>query len=222
MLQALLFDLDGTLIDTAGEISDALNITLARHGLPPVAEARVRGWIGDGARALLAQALSHLDAPAHAAQQVWAGFALDYAQCCGTRSQLYPGVRSLLARLRRQGLRLALLTNKEGQFAHRLLAHHDLADAFELIVAGDTLAVKKPHPALVEHVLRAFDLNPEQAMLVGDSVTDVRTARAGGIAVQLVRHGYPQGVLSGDDAPDGFIAHFDDFQPQACARVAIA
>ena len=222
MLKLVLFDLDGTLMDTAPEIADAVNDTLARLKLPPVDDELVRGWIGDGARVLLQRALAHVQAPPLAAAQAWNGFALDYAQRCGSNSRVHDGARALLQRLRAQGLHTALLTNKEAAFAHRLLALHDLTGDFDVIVAGDTLPVKKPHPAVVDHVLQALDVQPHEAMLVGDSVTDVRTARNAGVAAWLVTHGYPQGELAGDDAPDGFIPHFDQFHPQTAARVAIA
>ncbi|MDT7836411.1 HAD-IIIA family hydrolase [Aquabacterium sp. OR-4] len=224
-MKVILFDLDGTLIDTAPELADALNRTLRRAGLPAVDEAAVRGWIGDGARALLAKALSQAGAPPAVALNAWHEFAWDYADCCGSRSTVFEGVRPLLARLRAQGLRLAVLTNKEANFAHRLLARHDLADAFELLVAGDTLSVKKPHPGMVQHALAALQAEPHECLLVGDSLTDLQTARAAGIGIWLVRHGYPQGVFNhppgGPDAPDGVIEHFDDFQPLPAQRVAI-
>jgi phosphoglycolate phosphatase len=212
-LRVILFDLDGTLMDTAPEIVDALNDTLQRLGHAPADEALVRGWIGDGALALLGKALAHVGAPAAAADSAWAGFAIDYAQRCGSRSIVHAGVRPMLQRLRRQGLRQVLLTNKEATFAHRLLDLHGLADAFDLVVAGDTLPVKKPHPGVVSHALGALQVSTAEALLVGDSTTDVRTARAAGVAVWLVRHGYPQGTLAGADAPDGFIEHFDQFLP---------
>lgn len=222
MQDTLLFDLDGTLMDTAPEISDALNDTLRRHRLPELDESLVRSWIGDGARTLLARALAHVGAKPALAQQAWEGFSLDYRQRCGSRSTLFPGAKALLIRLREQGHRLSLLTNKEAEFAHRLLVLHGLADAFELVVAGDTLPVKKPHPDVVEHVLEMLNGQRERCLLVGDSVTDVRCARAAGIAVWLVRHGYPQGELTGEDAPDGFIEHFDRFVPQLGTRVRIS
>ncbi|HNE59482.1 MAG TPA: phosphoglycolate phosphatase [Ottowia sp.] len=215
-MRAVLFDLDGTLMETAPELTDALNDTLRRHDLPAVDEARVRGWIGDGARALLAKAFAHAGATPAAANAAWPGFHRDYSARCGTRSSLFPGARELLARLSKAGIRTALLTNKESAFAHRLLARHDLASAFDLIVAGDTLAVKKPDPGVVMHALQKLHIEPGQALLLGDSLTDVRTARAAGIAVRIVRHGYPQGELAGADAPDAFIDHFDDFDPGAC------
>lgn len=222
MARLVLFDLDGTLVDTAPEITDALNATLATIGRGPVPEAQVRQWIGDGARALLAKALDHLAVPPADAARAWDAFADAYAERCGERSSVHAGVRPLLARLRSQGVRLAVLTNKEGRFAHRVLAAHDLLHAFDLIVAGDTLPVKKPHPDTVGHALATFDLGPGDALLVGDSATDVRTARAAGIPVWLVGHGYPGGALVGDDAPDGFIARFDAFELPAAPRLAIA
>lgn len=222
MPRVILFDLDGTLMDTAPEIADALNDTLRRLGHAPADEALVRGWIGDGALALLGKALAHAGEPAAAVDRAWAGFAIDYQRRCGTRSRVHDGVRALLQRLRRQGLRCVLLTNKEQAFAQRLLALHGLAADFDLVVAGDTLPVKKPHPGVVTHALAVLQADAAQALLVGDSTTDVRTARAAGVAVWLVRHGYPQGTLSGADAPDGFIVHFDHFLPDPPAAACLA
>jgi phosphoglycolate phosphatase len=222
VIRVVLFDLDGTLMETAPELTDALNDTLRRHGLPEVDEVLVRGWVGDGARALLAKAFAHAGAREGAAAAAWSGFAYDYAERCGTRSSLHPGVRRMLARLQAAGIQVALLTNKEAAFAHKLLARHDIVGDFDIVVAGDTLPVKKPDPGVITHVLQALHAEPKDALLVGDSITDVRTARAAGVAVQLVRHGYPQGELSGADAPDAFIEHFDAFDPGACERVTIS
>ena len=221
MLRVILYDLDGTLMETAPEIADAVNDTLRRCGHAPAPPALVRSWIGDGARALLAKALAHVGEPASAVEAAWPAFSNDYAERCGTNSLVHDGVRAMLQRLRDQGLQQVLLTNKEAAFAQRLLVRHQLLADFDLIVAGDTLAVKKPHPGVVQHALAALQARPEEALLVGDSTTDVRTARAAGVAVQLVRHGYPQGSLTGEDAPDGFIAHFDQFNPLAATHLAI-
>jgi len=213
VLRVILFDLDGTLMETAPEIADAVNHTLARRGHAPALEALVRSWIGDGARALLGKALAHAGEPASAVDAAWPAFADDYAAHCGTNSLVHDGVRPMLQRLRGQGLLQVLLTNKETVFTERLLERHQLRGQFDLVVAGDTLPVKKPHPGVVLFALGALKARPDEALLVGDSTTDVRTARAAGVAVHLVRHGYPQGSLSGSDAPDAFIAHFDQFNP---------
>jgi len=220
MLRVILYDLDGTLMETAPEIADAVNATLVRRGHAPAPLDLVRSWIGDGARALLGKALAHAGAPAHRVDEAWDDFHDEYAERCGSNSLVHEGVRPMLQRLRAQGLQQVLLTNKETAFTQRLLVRHQLLSDFDLIVAGDTLMVKKPHPGVVLHALGALQARPDEALLVGDSATDVRTARAAGIAVQLVRHGYPQGSLAGADAPDGFIAHFDLFHPLA-AQVAI-
>ena len=230
MLRAILFDLDGTLMETAPDIADAINDTLQRLGYLPADEDLVRGWIGDGARALLDKALLHAGAAPGAASNAapgaaaaaWPGFAADYARRCGGRSWVHAGVRPMLQRLRQQGLKLVVLTNKEAVFAQRLLQLHDLLTGFDLLVAGDTLPVKKPDPGVVHHALLHLGCGAHEALLVGDSTTDVRTARAAGIPVWLVRHGYPQGSLSGADAPDGFITHFDQFQPLAPDSAASA
>lgn len=210
MLQALLFDLDGTLIDTAPEIAEALNRTLAWLGLPPAAPEVVRGWIGDGARALVGKALGR---PATDAE--WDFFSFEYARACGSSSKLYPGTRAMLERLHAKGFRMAVLTNKESRFAHKLLAMHDITGHFDLLVAGDTLPFKKPDPRVIGHALAALDVPAEEAALIGDSPTDIRTAKAAGVRAWAVRHGYPQHGFD-DDAPDAWVNSFADFDPPLC------
>lgn len=222
MNRCVMFDFDGTLVDTAPEIADAVNDTLLRLGRPLVSEAQVRSWIGHGARMMLARALAAAGIGETQAQAQWEPFRRDYLARCGTRSTVYRGVVEMLERLRASGASLALLTNKESAFAHRVLVKHGLTDHFDAIVAGDTLAVKKPHPDTIHHLLQALGAEPGAALLVGDSVLDVRTARAAGIAVWLVRHGYEQAALEGDDAPDRWIDDFDELVLDAEERVAIA
>lgn len=215
MLRVILFDLDGTLMETAPEIADAINDTLQRRGHAAAPLPLVRSWIGDGAQALLGKALAHAGEPAAAVAEAWAGFAQDYERRCGTNSEVHAGVPAMLQRLRQRDLQLVLLTNKEAAFTQRLLARHGLVLDFDLVVAGDTLPVKKPHPGVVQHALAALHCRPEDAMLVGDSHTDVATARAAGVPVWLVRHGYLHAPLADDQAPDGYIEHFGAFDPQA-------
>jgi phosphoglycolate phosphatase len=208
MLQALLFDLDGTLIDTAPEIADALNRTLRWLGRPAVEPDVVRGWIGDGARALLGKALGH---PAD--DTAWEYFSYEYNRACGTSSKLYPGTRAMLERLHAKGFRMAVLTNKESRFAHKLLSLHDITGHFDLLVAGDTLPFKKPDPRVIGHALAALDVPADEAALIGDSPTDIRTARAAGIRAWAVSHGYPQHGFA-DDEPDAWLTSFADFDPE--------
>jgi phosphoglycolate phosphatase len=227
MIDTYLFDLDGTLIDTAPEIADGVNDTLRRLGHAGVADEQVRGWIGEGTRALLGKALRHVgvsDAmlPTELAR-AWAGFELDYAARCGTRSAPYPGALAALDRIASAGLPMAMVTNKEAAFAHRILVAHGLSAYFDVIVAGDTLAVRKPDAAMVQHALQALGVGAGHAVLVGDSAIDVRTARAAGIPAWIVRHGYHHGELTGDAMPDRFLEHFDELAQasELPARVSI-
>jgi phosphoglycolate phosphatase len=212
-MQAVLFDLDGTLIDTAPDLAAALNLALQRGGLRTASLEQVRGWIGDGTRASLTKAVraagvpdAQIDARVDA---LWPGFQYDYASCCGEHGQVYPGVRRVLERLIGAGIQLGLVTNKEAAFSHRLLVRHDLNTCFDLMVCGDTLPVRKPDPAMLQHALQALQCAPDEALYIGDSALDVRTARAAGVAVWAVTHGYG-GPLRGADAPDRTVDHFDE------------
>lgn len=209
------FDLDGTLVDTAPEIGDAVNDTLRRLALPAVPAGRVIGWIGHGTRELLLQALAHAggESPealrgSEAFTRATLQFDRDYLARCGTRSQPYAGARELLAALRAQGVRTCVVTNKETRFTARVLAAHGLDALLDRVVCGDTLPVKKPDPAGLQSCLQAFATPPERALLVGDSSIDAATARAAGLPVWLLSHGYNMGQPVAACRPDRV---FDDF-----------
>lgn len=211
----IMFDLDGTLIETAPEICDAVNDTLRHFGLEEVGQERVDRWIGHGTRELLIQALAHVrrlsvekvrasdDLPLIAAE-----FDRHYQRRCGTRSHLYPHVREVLLQLRRQGARLAVVTNKEGRYTQTVLAAHDLGPMFDRVVSGDTLATKKPDPAGIQSCLTAFGVPAARALFVGDSSIDVATARNAGVAVWALPYGYNMGEPIESCGPDRVIADF--------------
>jgi phosphoglycolate phosphatase len=208
MPRLILFDLDGTLIDTAPELAAAVNATLTRLGRPPVPLAQVRAWIGRGARELLRQALLHHaidggDTPS--VDTAWSDFERDCTSACGTRSEPYPGVVATLEALQSQGVRLALITNKESVLTQRVLAAHRLTSYFDLIVAGDTLSVRKPDPAVLRHALETFAVEPDDALFIGDSAIDVQTARHAGVPVWAVSYGYDSAALRGAHAPDRLV-----------------
>ncbi|GLS15910.1 MULTISPECIES: phosphoglycolate phosphatase [Hydrogenophaga] len=208
----ILFDLDGTLVETAPEIADAVNDALAHLGRSPVTQRQVDDWIGHGTRELLIQALAHTgqqppDAVRHdpGFADAEAVFARCYEQRCGTRSRLYPRVRETLQALRAAGVRLAVVTNKEARYTRPVLAAHGLADSFDQVISGDTLPVKKPDPMAVDDCLRRFGVGRERTLFVGDSSIDVATARNAGVAVWALPYGYNMGQPIESCDPDRVI-----------------
>jgi phosphoglycolate phosphatase len=216
----VMFDLDGTLVETAPEITDAVNDTLRQFGWAPIDEEQVAHWIGHGTGALLVQAVARAtDTPAAAVRDSERLAAIGtvyehwYAQRCGTRSRLYPQVRETLATLRTQGTRLAIVTNKEQRYTRRVLDAHQLANAFDEVICGDTLSTRKPDPAGVLACLRQFGAKPERSLFVGDSSIDAATARNAGVPVWLLPYGYNMGQPIEQAAPDRVIADFSALTP---------
>jgi len=207
-----MFDLDGTLIDTAPEIADAVNDTLAHCSLAPVRQQQVNDWIGYGTRSLLLQALASVQGRTVQAVQadaalhdIAAVFDRHYQQRCGTRSQPYAHVLPVLQTLAARGVRLAVVTNKEARYTETVLRAHQLQAQFDLVVSGDTLATKKPDPAGVAHCLAHCGVSAEQALFVGDSSIDAATARNAGVAVWLLPYGYNMGQAVEACGPDRVI-----------------
>ena len=208
----VLFDLDGTLIETAPEIMDAVNDTLRHFELAQVTQQQVNDWIGHGTRELLISALAYVqhkpieavrtDAllPAYLAE-----FDVHYQQRCGTRSHLYPQVRETLTALFELGVKLAVVTNKEGRYTTTVLNAHNLMPLLHRVVSGDTMPVKKPNPAGIQSCMEQFGVAPERALFVGDSSIDVATARNAGIAVWALPYGYNMGQPIEACAPDRVI-----------------
>ena len=208
----VMFDLDGTLIETAPEIFDAVNDTLRRFDLPDVTQQQVNDWIGHGTRELLIQALAYTgktnDAAVRASDSlvlIAAEFDKNYQLRCGTRSQLYPKVRETLVALRQRGVKLAVVTNKEGRYTATVLNAHQMMPLFDRVVSGDTLARKKPDPLGIQSCLTEFGVSAARALFVGDSSIDVATARNAGVAVWALPYGYNMGQPIESCSPDRVI-----------------
>lgn len=213
MFDLVMFDLDGTLIETAPEICDAVNDTLHHFKLPAVTQQQVNDWIGHGTRELLIQALAYSRQTEVAAVRSSDSLALTLAEFdqhyqarCGTRSHLYPQVRETLGALRAQGVKLAVVTNKEARYTDTVLNAHQLMPLLDCVVSGDTLPTKKPDAAGVELCLAQFGVPRERALFVGDSSIDVATARNAGVAVWALPYGYNMGQPIAACAPDRVIA----------------
>lgn len=209
----IMFDLDGTLIETAPEIADAVNDTLRRCDLPEVTQQQVNDWIGQGTRELLIQALAYVGQTDVAAvrasdslELIAAEFDRHYQSRCGTRSHLYPQVRETLTALRERGVKLAVVTNKESRYTATVLDAHELMPLFDRVVSGDTLPTKKPDPAGIQSCLAQFGVPGHRALFVGDSSIDVATARNAGVAVWALPYGYNMGQPIEACAPDRVIA----------------
>lgn len=212
----VLFDLDGTLVDTAPDIADAVNAVLRARELPALPEGWVRDRIGNGARALMARAYAEARrlaggrgavATPHALED---DFALRYAACCGQRGMRYPGAMFVLERLRDAGIHRALVTNKERRFTELVLSMHGLRGAFDVEVCGDTLPAQKPDPLPALHCLEKLRVSPAAAVLVGDSDGDVQCAHNAGVAAWAVSYGYNGGKPVALAGPDRLLGSLDE------------
>lgn len=195
--RAVLLDLDGTLLDTAPDLLVAANDMLAELGRPAVDLAAIRAYVGRGlpnlVKRLLAGRLDAADEPAPPPAEALAAFKRHYAKSNGRQTVLFPGVREGLEILRAKGLPLACITNKAEAFTGPLLAQTGLAGFFRVVVSGDTLPRAKPDPMPLIWVCGHFDLKPKDMLFIGDSVNDVKAARAAGCPVFVVPYGYNEG-----------------------------
>lgn len=204
----ILFDLDGTLVDSVPDLAYCIDGMMTQMGRPAWGESRVREWVGNGVerlvkRALIGQLEGEPDSTDYA--QALPLFMDLYSHHNGQRSRLYPGVKTALERLKSAGYTLACVTNKADQFTRPLLQALGIYDYFSLITSGDTLARKKPDPLPLLHSAGQFGLSPADALMVGDSSNDVKAARAAGFAIICVPYGYNHGVDIRLSKPDAVI-----------------
>jgi len=194
--ELVIFDLDGTLIDSVPDIAVAVDAALAELDLAPVGEARVRDWVGNGAARLMHRALTGAmqgEAAAELFERAMHAFNWHYSRRLWQDSHRYPGTRGLLEALRARGIPLACVTNKPERFTTPLLAETGLASYFDLVLAGDSLTAKKPDPLPLLTAMQRFDAAPGETLMVGDSAADVGAARAAGVGVVCLSYGYNHG-----------------------------
>jgi phosphoglycolate phosphatase len=204
---AFLLDLDGTLLDTANDIATAANRMREAFGFGPLEPLVIRNFIGRGINNLVALTMKNVvgELGANSLKVAVAQFERHYADCLADTSSAYPGVLEGLTIFKRKGFKLGCVTNKTMRFVEPLLYKTGLTGYFDLVIAGDTLAEKKPHPLPLQHAAKHFGVNISEVVMVGDSMHDAAAARAAGCPVFIVPYGYNEGQqLRGLDC-DAFI-----------------
>lgn len=184
----IIFDLDGTLVDSVADIRTGVNMVLAEAGYGALGLSQVRSFIGEGAQMLIRQVIEAVGADESLLEDWHRAFLRNYETVMLNDTQPYPGVVDALIALKEKGARLAVCTNKPEMPARRILAATGLAPFFEAIVGGDTLSTRKPSPEPVLHA--AALLGAENAIFVGDSEIDAAAAKATGFAFVLFTEGY--------------------------------
>ncbi|HHB12709.1 MAG TPA: phosphoglycolate phosphatase [Chromatiales bacterium] len=204
----ILIDVDGTLVDSVPDLAHCVDETLRALGLPERGARRVRTWVGNGVERLVKRALTD-DMEAEPDATLYARalplFLECYARNTARRSRLYPGVREGLEALKAERIPLGAVTNKAERFTLPLLQELGIRDYFDIVVSGDTLPRKKPDPAPLLYAARELGAQPEKSLMVGDSRSDVKAARAAGFAIVCVSYGYNHGRDIRLEHPDAVI-----------------
>jgi phosphoglycolate phosphatase len=218
-VRAVLFDLDGTLLDTIEDLAEGANRMLAELGRPLRALHEIHSFVGKGIPHLVRRCMIEGSAASELEiEHAVTCFRRHYAEVNGTQTRIYPGIVDTLDVMRALDLRLACVTNKAEAFTGPLLARMGLDHYFGAVVSGDTLAVKKPDPAVLEHACALLGVASAHALMIGDSANDALAARAAGMPVLLVTYGYSEGVPVESIECDGLIG----CATQALERIAVA
>jgi phosphoglycolate phosphatase len=206
----VVFDLDGTLVDTAPDLIETLNVVFTRDGLPPLDYAAARDMIGGGARRMIESALKlqGRGLTEGVVDRLFADFIVHYGAHIADRSQPFPGLDAALDRLASRGCQFAVCTNKLESLSRLLLEALGLSRRFAAICGQDTFGMQKPDPEILRRTIRAAGGALQRAVMVGDSGTDIATARAAGVPVVAVDFGYSETPVR-ELGPDRVISHFD-------------
>ncbi|MEY3944312.1 MAG: Phosphoglycolate phosphatase [Pseudomonadota bacterium] len=231
--QAAVLDLDGTLVDTLGDFTVALNRSMAEMGWPALAPEWVERAVGKGSEHLIRSVLAHqlsqeavkgvgCACPALTVDayypRVWTAYQQHYRDINGQFAQAYPGVTEGLALLCNQGLRIACVTNKPVAFAQDLLDKLGLADAFAVVFGGDSFERKKPDPLPLLKACEALGSDPVNTLMVGDSVNDAQAANAAGLPLVLMTYGYNHGQDIRQTPALAWLDRLDQIEPCLALR----
>ena len=212
----ILIDVDGTLVDSVPDLAFCVDSMMTQLGREPWGEERVRDWVGNGVERLVRRALTgQLKGEPDEAdfERAYPIFMSLYAENTSKRSVLYPGVRKGIDMLKAAGYKLGCVTNKAAQFTEPLLKDLGVYEDFSIVVSGDTLTKKKPDPDQLLHAAEFFGCDPANALMIGDSVSDVAAARAAGFQIVCLSYGYNHGVDIHEAGPDAVIETLDQIYP---------
>jgi phosphoglycolate phosphatase len=201
----IMIDVDGTLVDSVPDLAYCIDEMMQKLGLQKWGETKVRHWVGNGVPKLVERALTgELEGrPIKEVFDIAYPIFLDlYEDNSAERSYLYDGVREGLDYLKSQRYQLGCVTNKSEQFTHPLLKALGIFSDFKIIISGDTLAKRKPDPMPLLYCAERFNLKPEECLMLGDSVSDVKAARAAGFDIICMSYGYNHGNDIADENPD--------------------
>ena len=201
----IMIDVDGTLVDSVPDLAYCVDETMKAVGRETWGEAQVRHWVGNGVPKLVERSLTgELEGAVDQAafDQAYPIFLDLYAENTSGRSCLYDGVREGIDYLKSQGYTLGCVTNKAEQFTHPLLKDLGVFDEFEIVISGDTLEKKKPDPLPLLHAAKHFGVEPSEALMLGDSISDVKASRAAGFDIICMSYGYNHGDDIRDANPD--------------------
>jgi phosphoglycolate phosphatase len=213
----IMLDLDGTLVDSVPDLTVAVDQMLEAVGKPEAGDAKIRTWVGNGAHALVARALSDsMDYPAglqdtteyHKAYQLFLHY---YEASNGVTACTYPGVKEALARWRQKGIKLAVVTNKPMQFTTPLIEGVGIAHLFDFVSGGDSLPRRKPEPDQLLDIMAKAGVSAAESLMVGDSSNDIDAAHAAGVAALAVPYGYNHGRPVEECSPDQIVESLDSF-----------
>jgi len=207
-VKMVLIDVDGTLVDSVPDLAYCVDEMMKQLDMPLRGETNVRNWVGNGVERLVRRALTNsLDGEPddELFARAYPIFLDLYAENTSKRSILYPGVKEGIAFLKSAGYKLGCVTNKAAQFTEPLLKDLGIFDEFNIVISGDTLPQKKPDPTPLLHAANFFDVKAEEALMLGDSVSDVKAARAAGFQIICMSYGYNHGVDIRTASPDAVI-----------------
>ncbi|MCB1877885.1 MAG: phosphoglycolate phosphatase [Chromatiales bacterium] len=206
--EMILIDVDGTLVDSVPDLAFCVDEMMKALDMPVRGEGRVRHWVGNGVERLVRRALiDQLDGEPDEDlfQRAYPIFLALYAANTSARSVLYPGVSEGLDFMEKAGYRLGCVTNKAAQFTEPLLQDLGIRGRFRIVVSGDSLPKKKPDPLPLLHAAEFFRADPKNCLMIGDSVSDVKAARAAGFQIVCMTYGYNHGMDIREAEPDAVI-----------------